>query len=70
MKISVDPLDVGGVGQNVNWSKNVIDVSFCIRYTGCKIFQEESDLRLFVFISLSVILFGDLPFDLNVIRIE
>ena len=70
MKISVDPLDVGGVGQNVNWSKNVIDVSFCIRYTGCKIFQEEGDLRLFVFISLSVILLGDLPFDLNVIRIE
>ena len=63
MKISVDPLDVGGVGQNVDLSKNVIDVSFCIRYTGCKI---STPLR----ISLSVILLGDLPFDLNVISIQ
>ena len=38
--MSVDPLDVGGVGQNVDLSKNVIA-------TGCKIFQEEVDLRLF-----------------------
>ena len=39
--MSVDPLDVGGVGQNVDLSKNVVD------NTGCKIFQSEVDLRLF-----------------------
>ena len=38
--MSVDPLDVSSVGQNVDLNQNVID-------TGYKIFQEEGDLRLF-----------------------